>query len=69
MCERVKHPPTGNLNITKSYEPGHGQPDHHTVGQKEKLVVLSNFSFCHGVFKSCLLQMCQNASIGGKGLT
>ena len=31
-------------------------------------VVLSNFSFCHNVFKSRLLQMRQNASIGRKGL-
>ena len=30
---------------------------------------MSNFSFCHNVFKSHLLQMHQNASIGGKGLT
>ena len=29
---------------------------------------LSNFSFCHDVFKSLLLQMSQNASTGGKGL-
>ena len=39
-----------------------------TLWQKEKLLVLSNFSFCHNVFKSLLLRMCQNASISGKGL-
>ena len=33
------------------------------IGQKEKLLVLSNFSFYHDVFKSR-----QNASVGGKGL-
>ena len=40
-----------------------------TLWQKEKLLVLSNFSLCHDVFKCRLLQMRQNASIGGKGLT
>ena len=29
---------------------------------------LSNFFFCHNVFKSCLLQMCQNGSESWKGL-
>ena len=33
---------------------------------KVKLLVLSNFFFCHSVFKSRLLQMRQNAKIGGK---
>ena len=28
---------------------------------------MSNFSVCHNVFKSCLLQRCQKASICGKG--
>ena len=37
--------------------------------QMEKLLVLSNFSFCYKVFKSCLLQWRQKASICGKGLT
>ena len=36
--------------------------------QKEKLLVLSNCSFCHNFFKSRLLQMPQNASIGWKGI-
>ena len=36
-----------------------------TFWQKGKLLVLSNFFFCHNVFKSRLLQMHQNASIGG----
>ena len=29
---------------------------------------MSNISFCHKVFKNCLLQMYQNASVCGKGL-
>ena len=29
-------------------------------GQKEKLLVFSNFFFCHNVFKSRLRHMCQN---------
>ena len=32
-----------------------------------KKLFLSNFTFCHDVFKSRLLQMSQNASIVGKG--
>ena len=39
-----------------------------TLLQKEKLLVLSNLSFCHDVFKSRLLQTRQSASICGKGL-
>ena len=35
----------------------------------EKLLIMSNLTFCHNVFKSRLLQMRQNASAGGKGLT
>ena len=30
------------------------------VGKKEKLLVMSNFSFSHHVFKSCLILMHQN---------
>ena len=39
-----------------------------TLWQKKKLLVLSNFSFWHDVFKSRLLQMRENAPLGGKGL-
>ena len=38
------------------------------VSKKEKLLIMSSFSFCHNVFKTYLLQMRQNAYIGGKGL-
>ena len=31
-----------------------------TMWEKDKLLVTSNFSFSHHVFKSCLLLMCQN---------
>ena len=34
-----------------------------TLWQKVNLLVLSNNSICHNVFKSPLLQMCQNVSI------
>ena len=41
-----------------------------TLWQKVKLLILSNFSFCHNVFKSRLPQQrCQYASICGKVLT
>ena len=33
----------------------------------EKLLIMSNFSFCHSVFKFLLLQWRQKASICGKG--
>ena len=39
------------------------------VGQREKLFVLSNFSFCHNVFKRPLLHRHQKASVCGRGLT
>ena len=39
-----------------------------TLWQKENLLVLSNFFFCHNVFKSRLLQRRQEASVLGKGL-
>ena len=39
-----------------------------TLWQKEKLLIMSNFSFCHNVFKSHLLQMRQKASSSGKWL-
>ena len=39
-----------------------------TKWQKEKLLVLSNFSFCHNVFKSCRLQRRQKRSICGNEL-
>ena len=29
---------------------------------------MSNFTFCHNVLKICLLQLCKNMSVGGKGL-
>ena len=37
--------------------------------QKVKLLVLSQFSFCHNVFKSCLLYMRLNASTSEKVLS
>ena len=36
---------------------------------KEKLLVMSNFSFSHNVFKSCLLLVRQNEYLWSKGLT
>ena len=40
-----------------------------TLWEKEKLLVTSNFSFSHNVFKSCLVLMCQNENLWSKGLT
>ena len=40
----------------------------HKPNSKPEFLVLSNFSFCHNVFKSCLLHMRQIASTHGKGL-
>ena len=39
-----------------------------TLWEMEKLLVMSNFSFSHNVFKSCLLLMCQNEYLWSKGL-
>ena len=39
-----------------------------TLWEKEKLLVTSNFSFSHNVFKSCLYLMCQNEYLWSKGL-
>ena len=38
------------------------------VGKKEKLLIMSNFSFSHNVFKSRLLLMSQNEYLWSKGL-
>ena len=39
-----------------------------TLWEKEKLLVTSNFSFSHGVFKRLVLQTCKNQGLFGKGL-
>ena len=39
-----------------------------TLWEKEKLLVTSNFSFSHNVFKSCLLLMRQNEYLWNRGL-
>ena len=41
--------------------------EHKTLWVKEKLLVTSNFSFSHNVFKSYLLLMCQNEYLWSKG--
>ena len=38
-------------------------------GKREKLLVMSNFSFSHSVFKIMILQTCVNQGLFGKGLT
>ena len=40
-----------------------------TLWEKEKLLVTSNFSFSHGVFKRLELQTRKNQGLFGKGLT
>ena len=39
-----------------------------TLWEKQKLLVMSNFSFSHNVFKSRLLLMCQNEYLWSEGL-
>ena len=39
-----------------------------TLREKEKLLVTSNFSFSHSVFKRLVLQTCKNQGLFGKGL-
>ena len=36
--------------------------------KKEKLLVMSNFSFSHSVFKRLVLKKCKNQGLFGKGL-
>ena len=40
-----------------------------TLREKEKLLVTSNFSFSHSVFKRLVLQTRKNQGLFGKGLT
>ena len=40
-----------------------------TLCEKEKLLVMSNFSFSHSVFKRLVLQTRENQGLFGKGLT
>ena len=42
--------------------------EYKTLWEKEKLLVTSNFSFSHNVFKSCLVLMCQNKYLWTTGL-
>ena len=39
-----------------------------TLWEKEKLLITSNFSFAHGVFKRLVLQTGKNQGLFGKGL-
>ena len=45
---------------------GKGEIAHHN-GEKEKLLVMSNFSFSHSVFKRLVLQTHKNKGLFGKG--
>ena len=40
-----------------------------TLWEKEKLLVTSNFSFSHNVFKRLILQACKNQGLFGQGLS
>ena len=40
-----------------------------TLWEKEKLLVTSNFSFSHSIFKRLVLQTCKNKGLFGKGLS
>ena len=39
-----------------------------TLGEKEKLLIMSIFSFSHGVFKRLILQTRKNLGLFGKSL-
>ena len=54
-------------NLTKIAECSPKQKK--TLWQKEKLLVMSNFSFSHSVFKRLRLQTRKNQELCGKGLT
>ena len=44
------------------------QKEYKTLWEKEKLLVTSNFSFSHSVFKRLVLQIPKNQDLYGKGL-
>ena len=39
-----------------------------TLRQKEKVLIMSTFSFCHTVFTSDMQPLCHKVSASGKGL-
>ena len=51
------------MKLAKSYLNGYK-----TLWEKEKLLIRSNFSFSHSVFKRLVLQTCKNQGLFGKGL-
>ena len=51
------------MNMAESYLNGQK-----TLWEKEKLLVTSNFSFSHSVFKRLVLQTRKNQGLFGKGL-
>ena len=51
------------MNMTKSFQKGYK-----TLWEKEKLLVTSNFSFSHSVFKRHILYTRKNQDLFGKGL-
>ena len=56
-----------NLNWMKT-EKSSPQRLGNIVGKKEKLLITSNFSFSHSVFKKLVLQTSKNQCFFGKGL-
>ena len=51
------------MKMTESYPNGYK-----TLWEKEKLLVTSNFSFSHSVFKRLVLQTRENQGLLGNGL-
>ena len=53
--------------MSKYEQTGYNYPtEEKTLWEKEKLLVTSNFSFSHNVFKSCLLLMGQDEYLWSK---
>ena len=50
------------------YSSPNGLKKKKTLGEKEKLLITSNFSFSHSVFKRLVLQTHENQGLLGKGL-
>ena len=69
VCRRLpnwKSVQTMNSNLMKMAE---GSPNRWKIlWEKEKLLVTSNFSFSHSVFKRLVLQTCKQQGLSGKGL-
>ena len=63
-CKSLQTTISNLMTVAESYPNGKL-----TLREKEKLLITSNFSFSHSVFKTLILQTHKNKGLFGKGLT